>query len=162
MKAKKLSEENWRLCVDSMPIYGIDMIIYSEGNGILMGRRINEPALGKFFVPGGRVYKGETRINAFNRILLTETGLNYDLKESKMIGIYEHFYTTNRWSDKEINTHYIIEARFIYLKKNHNILDINLNAQHSNINWIDLKNINQKDIHEYSNLYLTKVKEILY
>ena len=161
MQTKKLSEESWRLCVDSMPIYGIDMIIYLKGNGILMGRRVNEPAQGKFFVPGGRVYKGETRINAFNRILRTETGLNYDFDDTKMIGIYEHFYNSNRWEEKDIKTHYIIEARLIYLKNTNHIPNINLQAQHSDMIWVDLNNINKNKTHKYSDLYLNKVKEII-
>ena len=57
MISKKISERIWRNCVDSIPIFGIDMIIFSRKCGVLMGRRINNPAKGKFFVPGGRVSK---------------------------------------------------------------------------------------------------------
>ena len=67
MIAKKLSEKIWRTCIDSIPIFGIDMIIFSREFGVLMGRRINNPAKGKLFVPGGRVYKNERIIDAFNR-----------------------------------------------------------------------------------------------
>ena len=77
MITQKLPEEIWRTCVDSIPIFGIDMIIFSRKCGVLMGRRINDPAKDKLFVPGGRVYKNERIINAFNRILLNETGLTF-------------------------------------------------------------------------------------
>ena len=161
MNPKKLSEETWRSCVDSMPIFGIDMIIYSKIFGILMGKRENDPAKGKLFVPGGRVYKNEKRVDAFNRILLSETGLKFNFEDTKSMGLYEHFYTTNKWHCKDIQTHYIIEARLIELKSNNEDLKINLDDQHSYINWINLYNISQTDIHEYSKLYLDKAKEIL-
>ena len=67
MFTEKLSEETWRTCVNSIPIFGIDMIIFSQKYGVLMGNRINNPAKGNLFVPGGRVYKNERIIDAFNR-----------------------------------------------------------------------------------------------
>ena len=87
MNTKKLSEEIWRTCVDSMPIFGIDMIIFSRKFGVLMGRRINNPAKGNLFVPGGRVYKNERIIDAFNRILKSETGLTFSFNKSTSIGL---------------------------------------------------------------------------
>ena len=160
MNPKKLTDKTWKECVNSMPIFGIDMLIYLQDNGILMGRRINEPAKGKFFVPGGRVYKNEKRVDAFHRILLSETGLKFDFNESKSIGLYEHFYDTNKWDSKDCETHYVIEARLLELKRDDENIRINLKSQHSDMKWISIKDIISKDIHEYSKLYLEKVKEI--
>ena len=47
-----------------MPIFGIDMVVFSRTFGVLMGSRINNPAKGKLFVPGGRVYKNEKIVDA--------------------------------------------------------------------------------------------------
>ncbi len=113
MVTKKLSEETWRTCVNSIPIFGIDMIIFSPKLGVLMGSRLNNPAKGKLFVPGGRVYKNERMIDAFNRILLSETGLIFPFNKSSSMGLYEHFYNVTSWSTSQCSTHYIIEARLI-------------------------------------------------
>tara|TARA_B100001250_G_C19575606_1_gene689609 strand:- start:313 stop:648 length:336 start_codon:yes stop_codon:yes gene_type:complete len=109
MFAERLPEEIWRNCVNSMPIFGIDMVIFSRTFGVLMGRRINNPAKDKLFVPGGRVYKNERIIDAFNRILLNETGLIFPFEKTTSMGLHEHFYNVTAWSKKECSTHYIIE-----------------------------------------------------
>ena len=160
MITEKLSEEIWRTCVDSMPIFGIDMIIFSQRNGILMGRRINNPAKDKLFVPGGRIYKNERIIDAFNRILLSETGLTFSYKKTTSIGLFEHFYNVTPWSNSECSTHYIIEARLIEVDPEDVKLKINLNAQHSSFEWISLEDLDSKDIHYYSRLYINKIKAI--
>lgn len=55
------------------PLVAIDLIVRSEEK-VLLGRRTNEPAKGFFFVPGGRIFKGETARTAFQRITLAELG----------------------------------------------------------------------------------------
>ncbi len=47
-----------------MLIFGIYMVVFSRTFGVLMGIRINNPAKGKLFVPGGRVYKNEKIVDA--------------------------------------------------------------------------------------------------
>ncbi len=160
MIAEKLSEEIWRSCVNSIPIFGIDMIIFSRKYGVLMGRRINNPAKGKLFVPGGRVYKNERIIDAFNRILLSETGLTFSFNKTTSIGLYEHFYNVTSWSTSECSTHYIIEARLIEVEPENNKLKINLNEQHSNFEWISLEGMQSNSIHSYSKIYLNKIKDL--
>ena len=160
MITEKLSEEIWRTCVDSIPIFGIDMIIFSRKYGVLMGHRINNPAKGKLFVPGGRVYKNERILDAFNRILLSETGLTFPFNKTTSIGLYEHFYNVTSWSTSESSTHYIIEARLIELDPENIKLKLNLNEQHSNFEWISLEDIQSNVIHSYSKMYLDKIKHI--
>ena len=154
MSKEFLSNKNWKLCVESTPIFGIDIILFSKPHGILMGKRINDPAKDKFFVPGGRVYKNETREEAFNRIVKNEIGLNLLIGSSINFGLFEHFYNTNFISDKNKTTHYIIEARLIELKSNIN--SINLKEQHSNSKWINISE-NNNDVHFYSQQYLDKM-----
>ena len=160
MIKERLSEETWRTCVDSTPIFGIDMIIFSQKCGVLMGRRINDPAKGKLFVPGGRIYKNECIVDAFNRILLSETGLTFSFDKTTSMGLYEHFYNVTSWSASESSTHYIIEARLIEVEPKDINSKINLSEQHSNFEWISLEDIHSNSIHSYSKMYLDKIKHI--
>ena len=91
----------------------MDLIIFSEEKGILMGKRNNYPAKGFYFVPGGRIYKNEERDLGFKRISSSEIGVTLDFTNSQLIDIFEHFYNTSKWPNEEINTHYIVEARLI-------------------------------------------------
>ncbi len=160
MFTERLSDDIWRTCVDSMPIFGIDMVIFSRIYGVLMGRRINNPAKGKLFVPGGRVYKNERIKDAFNRILLSETGFTFSFEKSTSMGLYEHFYNVTNWSTIECSTHYIIEGRLIEVDPENIKLKINLNEQHSNFEWISLEDMQSNAIHSYSKTYLNKIKDL--
>ena len=155
-----LDERIWKTCVNSMPIFGIDMIIFSKKSGVLMGRRVNNPAKDKLFVPGGRVYKNERMIDAYNRILLSETGLTFPFVKTTSLGLHEHFYDVTSWSNTECSTHYIVEGRLIEIEREHLKPKIDLTSQHSNCKWIPIESINLKDIHSYSKIYLNKVKDL--
>ncbi len=156
MKSKPLSSKNWKNCVQMMPIFGIDIIILNKNLRVLMGQRINDPAKGFLFVPGGRVYKGEKRKNAFKRILLSETGLTYEFDKTELLGIYEHFYTIPN-SNNNQKIHYVIEARKI--KLNINKEDINMNEQHSSFHWINMKDSADSKIHPYCKDYIIDMKQ---
>tara|TARA_B100000989_G_C19514254_1_gene460764 strand:- start:539 stop:1021 length:483 start_codon:yes stop_codon:yes gene_type:complete len=156
MNPKFLDNQVWKTCVKNMPIFALDIVLFDKFKGILMGKRLNNPAKNMFFVPGGRIYKNETREKAFSRISKNEIGIEYDFKNSKYFGIYEHFYKTTKWEDN-LRTHYVVEARLIIL----NTLTTNtfdLSNQHEEIKWVDLNENNLDLIHKYSMEYIYKLK----
>lgn len=61
-----------------MPIFCVDLLIVDEAERILMVYRNHEPAKDEWWVPGGRVFFGESRIDAARRKLLEECGLRSD------------------------------------------------------------------------------------
>jgi colanic acid biosynthesis protein WcaH len=90
------------------PLVAIDMIVRSADGRILLGRRNYEPAKGCFFVPGGRITKNETLAAAFRRISLAELGAEKKIEEARFLGVYEHFYPTNRFEQAGFGTHYVV------------------------------------------------------
>ena len=58
-----------------VPISCVDVVIVHDG-GVLLVRRNNPPACGEWWVPGGRVMKGETLREAARRKALGEVGLD--------------------------------------------------------------------------------------
>jgi colanic acid biosynthesis protein WcaH len=79
------------------PLVSVDIIIKDPEQRALIGLRLNEPAKGYYFVPGGVIRKFETIQSAFSRILEAETGLNASINQAKFMGVFEHFYETNRF-----------------------------------------------------------------
>jgi len=56
----------------------VDVVIFTIEDGelkVLLGKRIIEPYLGKWSLPGGFMWKGETSIEAARRILATKTNV---------------------------------------------------------------------------------------
>ena len=45
--------------VKNAPLVSIDIILQNPQSKIFLGRRRNQPTKGKWFVPGGRIRKGE-------------------------------------------------------------------------------------------------------
>ena len=93
----KLPDPVWKTVVSSSPIFAIDLLCirHIEQPYILLGLRTNNPAKNQFFVPGGRIFKNESRSNAFHRISYAELDISLNLTESKFFGIYEHFYSNS-------------------------------------------------------------------
>lgn len=83
--------DDWRTIVKHSPIVSVDLLVRIDG-GIVLGKRQNEPAKGYWFVPGGRVQKGESREEAVHRVAKEELDADIQLVES--LGAYEHFYDT--------------------------------------------------------------------
>jgi colanic acid biosynthesis protein WcaH len=116
MSTKKLPEDLYQTIVSHVPIVAVDFLVYDSNGRYLLGRRRNRPARGFWFVPGGRIYKGETLNRAIKRIFEVEVGVipNNDFTY-EFVGIYEHFYNDSFWSDN-ISTHYISFAFRVPLK----------------------------------------------
>ena len=55
------------------PLISIDLVIRNGRDEVLLGLRKNEPAKGLFFVPGGMILKNERLVDAFARLVKTET-----------------------------------------------------------------------------------------
>src|SRR5215213_4859676 len=89
------------------PLVSIDLVLRDPAGRVLVGRRKNEPARGTLFVPGGAIRKGERLDKVFQRILAAETGLSACRSDARFLGVYEHFYDTNRFGDLGYGTHYI-------------------------------------------------------
>lgn len=58
-----------------MPIACVDIVIYFN-NSILLVKRDDEPAKGEWWIPGGRVIKGEMLKETAYRKALEETGID--------------------------------------------------------------------------------------
>ena len=76
IRSDVLSEEEFGKIVRCVPLISSDLIIRDPERKVLLGLRNHEPAKGYYFVPGGRIRKGELLEEAFLRILAAENGLS--------------------------------------------------------------------------------------
>lgn len=146
MAYENISEEEWGLIVEKMPICSVDLIILdSNRKKFLLGYRNSEVAGRSWFVPGGRVNKNERLREAAKRIAREETGLEIDIIEK--LGSYQHFYQK---SDVETETgkHYIPNAFIVSPKQEQ---ELEKDEQHTELKWFSEP---PKDTHEYTKKYL--------
>ena len=115
------------------PLVSIDIIVRDSQKHALLGLRTNEPARGEYFVPGGVIRKNEKIRDAFARILEAELGIRLSLDNATFMGVFEHFYETNRFGNPDYGTHYVVLAYEIALNQRPLI---EIDSQHSNVRWM--------------------------
>jgi len=143
-----LSKELFSSVVENTPLISIDLIVENSEGKVLLGKRVNEPAKGFWFVPGGRVFKDETLDKAFVRTLKEEIGLNLVREKSSFYGLYEHFYENNVFDDS-FTTHYIVLAHKITTDT-----ELKLNNQHESYKWFSKEELLEiDDVHSYTKDY---------
>jgi colanic acid biosynthesis protein WcaH len=86
------AEEDWKTVVANVPIPSVDLVLVHDG-GVVLGKRTNEPAKGEWFVPGGRVRKGERLAETVHRVAHEELGVDVTIRER--LGAYDHLYDTS-------------------------------------------------------------------
>ena len=147
-----LSNKDFKNIIKNTNLFAFDLIIKNNNDEVLLAKRNNKPAQGMYFVPGGRVFKNENLNDAFNRILNQEIGLKIsDFKNIFYKGLYNHIYKDNVYGDTRFNTHYIVYAIELQLKKNINIF---LDNQHSDYKFINIKDLLMDvDVHQYVKNY---------
>jgi colanic acid biosynthesis protein WcaH len=110
MRPRYLHQDEFVHVVRNTPLVSIDVIIRDPARSVLVGLRTNEPAKGKWFVPGGVVRKYERLTEAFARIVKGETGVSASIVDAKFIGVFEHLYDNNVFGQEGFGTHYIVLA----------------------------------------------------
>jgi colanic acid biosynthesis protein WcaH len=145
-----LSREEFLAIVAATPLASIDLVIRSERNRVLLGKRTNRPAQGFWFVPGGRIWKNETIDTAFKRICRAELGV--ELAPGKLIGAFDHIYPDNFYGAPGINTHYVVLAFECVLEE---AAVLSGDAQHEAMQWWDHEAArNSPEVHENTRRYL--------
>ncbi len=128
-----LPDETFKSVIQHTPLISIDLIVRNEQGEVLLGKRVNAPAKGYWFVPGGRVSKNETLDDAFVRLVKEELGIESGVTraDAKFLGVFEHFYDDCVFGS-DVSTHYIILGYEIFCSE----LNIkNQFDQHSDYLW---------------------------
>jgi colanic acid biosynthesis protein WcaH len=155
LEADMLPLQSFKLIVESTPLISLDLIVRGADERVLLGKRINRPAQGYWFVPGGRILKNETVNSTFMRLLDEELGLRSEDVSSRALGIYEHFYPDN-FTGGNFGTHYVVVAYEV------NLSEISLSLpknQHSHYKWFESEEILQSHrVHKYTKWYFMNNK----
>lgn len=145
----KLSQDNYDLAASLTQIVSIDLLIKNNEEQYLLGKRLNPPAKNSLFVPGGRIYKGESIMSALKRIIKDEIGIEH--YDSWLYGIYDHYYKNESPSGRtDIDTHYVsiaFKVEPLNLKLTNDNINIFL-KQHENLVWMTEEEIiESNDVH---------------
>jgi len=116
-----IEEKIYRKILESMPIPTVDAITVHDGKFLLL-KRNNPPVKGEWWLPGGRIRKGEELEEAVKREVLEETGL--ECKIIRQIGVINQIFPECH----TISIYYLVESES---------LDVKLNEEHSDYKWVE-------------------------
>lgn len=86
---KEIPAETFASCLRLLPQVSVELLVERDGE-VLLARRLNEPAKDEWFVPGSRLYKGESFSEAVDRIAAEELGI--EVKIISQLGAFNHFW----------------------------------------------------------------------
>lgn len=146
-----LSKQRFSQVIESTPLVSIDLVIEDENGQVLLGERLNRPAQGFWFVPGGRILKDERLEDAFFRLTLTELGQEFELSQAILLGPYTHLYDDNVFGN-QFTTHYVAVAYKLIVIRSE--LNLPMDVQHARYRWCDKDELLINDnVHIYTKLY---------
>ena len=147
-----LAAEDFERIVRLTPLVSIDLVVRAPNGRLLVGRRKHEPAKGTFFVPGGRITKNETRAAAFQRLTRDELGVKLEIEQARFLGVYDHFYPTNRFERPGFGTQYVVLAYEIKMPLQITSLP---NEQHGEYRWLEPDEaLRSPEVHPNTQAYL--------
>jgi colanic acid biosynthesis protein WcaH len=94
---QKIVQDSVVCCVDIL------LVRYNPAENrkeCLVVKRSSEPAMGLWWLPGGRLLKGETFFAAARRKAKQETGIS-DVQPIQVLGVWNTFFPTSHWDDNE-------------------------------------------------------------
>jgi 8-oxo-dGTP diphosphatase len=85
------------------PIVGVGAVIWNDRGEIVLIRRGQEPRLGEWSIPGGRLEWGESVREAITREVREETGLDVEIA-----GLIDVVDSVTRKASDEVVRHYVL------------------------------------------------------
>ena len=148
VQKEPIPKELYSQFLSNMPQVSIEIFLEHEKE-VLLAKRNNNPAKGKWFWPGGRLYKGEDFEEAVKRISKEE--LNVEVKMIGLLGVYNHFWETGKYNNSTTHTVNIV----FHVNLLNNRSEIKLDEQHDD--YIFTSKIRPK-FHRYVKKYLRDSK----
>ncbi len=144
-----LERDVFRQVVASTPLVSVDLIVKNSQGQVLLGQRLNRPAQAYWFVPGGRIYKNESLVQAFTRLTKEELGQELDYANAQLLGAFDHLYGDSVFGVSPA-THYVALGHLIEAAE----LDHLPKTQHHDYVWVSVDELLRRpDVHPNTKLY---------
>ncbi|PKO76157.1 MAG: hypothetical protein CVU21_14760 [Betaproteobacteria bacterium HGW-Betaproteobacteria-15] len=148
--------------VAALPLVSVDWVLTNPAGELLVGQRLNAPARGTWFTPGGRIRKGEPLAAALRRVAAEELGLADEqagalAQRGEPMGAWDHFYPDAAFSPT-VPTHYVnlpYAARLSQAEVN--ALGLPVGEQHGHWQWLPLAQAAQQ-VHAHVQPYVARLQ----
>lgn len=163
--AALLPQPVFAAAVTALPLVSLDWVLTNPSGQLLLGQRMNAPARGWWFTPGGRIRKNEALAHAMQRVASDELGLEPQIaglwaSRAQLMGAWDHFYPDSAFSP-QVSTHYVNLPHWLALTWAELAqLELPVGEQHSAWQWLALADVVRNPlVHEHVRLYAAWVLE---
>lgn len=151
-----LDKKTFSIVIDKTPLVSIDLVVMNTKHEVLLGKRLNKPAQGYWFVPGGRIQKNEKLDVAFRRLTLNELGVEFSIEQSQLIGPFTHIYSDYVFGT-DVNTHYVAIAYKLVVDTEQ--LKLPIDDQHNQYQWFSSESLmSSNNVHLHTKWYFQSSK----
>jgi ADP-ribose pyrophosphatase YjhB (NUDIX family) len=139
------------------------LLVNTATKQCLLVLRCSEPVKGVWWLPGGRLLKGETFFDAAKRKAKEETGLT-SVKPIQVLGVWNTFFPTSNWDTTQqkgtqtVNPIVLVEMESNYNNNNNNAT-IKLDDTSESYRWINLDPVNNMTEDRYVLQALLRLRE---
>lgn len=140
-----LPVDEFMAAVRALPLVSVDWVLTNPQGQVLVGWRLNAPARGSWFTPGGRIRKGEALMSGLQRVAGDELGVNAEAaaqwaSRATLMGAWDHMYPDAAFSP-DTPTHYVNLPHWLALSQAE--VDaltqrLPVGTQHSHWQWMPL------------------------
>lgn len=107
----------YKKILEQIAIPCVDIVLLSDA-GVLLLLRDNEPAKGMWWLPGGRILKGETIQEAASRKIQEEVGLVISPKKCTIVGVKETMFDSGPFHVSSVHTvNVVVVAKLTHVYK---------------------------------------------
>jgi len=148
----------FQAAVAALPLVSVDWVFTNPAGELLVGQRLNAPARGSWFTPGGRVRKGEPLAAAQLRVAAEELGLPPAagaalLARAQLMGAWDHFFPDAAFSPS-VPTQYVNLPHWVALTAAEvALLRLPVGDQHGHWQWMPLAQAAEQ-VHEHVKPYV--------
>ena len=140
----------------NMPVPTVDILFINSRNQILLGKRNNEPLMGVYYIPGGRVNKWERSLDAARRKSREELGIDIDISRLQFVWVYDDIFPNSAFAD--ISTHCIPVTYMYRLDLDEELILSIWDAQHSDLRFFSLDDLS---LHEMIDMRVRDLRKLL-
>jgi len=162
MAAVLLPQAEFAAALAALPLVSVDWVLSDPDGAVLTGLRLNTPARGSWFTPGGRVRKGEPLAETLVRVAVDELGASVAsllgggwLGRAQLMGAWDHFYSDSAFSESAA-THYVNLPHWLALSWCEvAVLEgaLPVGGQHSEWHWVSPSSA-EVEVHAHVKPYL--------
>jgi colanic acid biosynthesis protein WcaH len=134
-----LESEEYERIITVFPRVCVDILLTDTDGRVLLLQRTNQPAIGQWWFPGGRVHIGETRLQTAHRKLREECGLLAG--ELSELGSFDLFFEIG-----QITYH---DVTILFQMQVESGTEIAIDAEASSYGWFAPVQCQELNLHPY-------------